>query len=94
MNFLSALPDLKRREHDKNCYGFNVNNPYLHCTCGATRYNQVLDDLAKYELCEDELAKLIKNTKGQDGKYLPTSMNVAKEIISNTHLWIKRKDVK
>lgn len=33
-------PDPK--EHDKeNCYGYRVNNPYLHCTCGATAANEM-----------------------------------------------------
>lgn len=41
--------------HKEHCYGRAINDIYLHCTCGATHYNEAIDACQK--ACEEAHGK-------------------------------------
>lgn len=113
MNLLSALPDLKRKipysKYQENKMMFTDGviktvKKNISYDKEAEGYNQVIDILDKYEICEEELAKVMWSKDnyclGWDNwkaKNRPNSMEAeylksAKAIISSSHLWIKRKE--
>lgn len=88
---MSALTGLKRKnEAEASTEGF-------YAMYRAEGYNQALDDLEEYELCEDDLAHIIAVSmlRNQGGRpAIDTGRIHAKAILENTSIWIKRKDVK
>lgn len=92
MNLLSALPELKRKEFDSELYD-------LACQENGeiAGYNQALDDLSKYQLCEESLKKVI--SKFADKVWAEEHRNIheihhedlAKELLSSLPLWLRKE---
>lgn len=111
MNLLSALPDLKRKkeytdDHTKTngIYSHTEEGKRFYDLPGNQGYNVAIDDLAKYELCEESLASILYLEKCDPDSasltdtdkvmIMEESYREAREILAKIHLWIKRKDVK
>lgn len=93
---LGDIPSLmiEQKQHDKeNCYGWNVNNPYLHCTCGATLANEAI--FFQLEVCiglkRSELAKAIAEYIKTHSLLYDGCKGLADAIIQEEHNLIELK---